>query len=138
MKRTKKIALTLIASIAIGAAASTHAAGMGPGGAYAMAGKGMSANHGAWMESQLAKLKSDLKISSDQEAAWEVFANAVTQPKTVRPATTATTAPERIDERIAFMKQGVAAMEALADAMKQLYSVLTPEQKEVLNGHFGR
>ena len=140
MKRTQKIVLTLIASIAIGAAASSYATGMGvgPGGAHAMAGKRMPVDTGAMIDARLAKLKNDLKISSDQEAAWEAFANTVTQSKTAKPATTATTAPDRIDERIAFMKQDVAAMESVADAMKLLYGVLTPEQKEVLNGHFGQ
>lgn len=143
MKRTQKTVLAFITAITIGAMASAYATGMGrgPGGAEAMAGKGMSANHSTRIgsiDSHLATLKSDLKISSDQEAAWEAFANAVTQPKTARPATTATTAPDRIDERVAFMKQGVAAMETVADAMKLLYSVLTPEQKEIFDGHFGQ
>ena len=42
------------------------------------------------------------------------------------------------DERTQFMKQRVAGMETVASAMKQLYVVLTPQQKEILDARFGQ
>ncbi|HMA89391.1 MAG TPA: Spy/CpxP family protein refolding chaperone, partial [Burkholderiales bacterium] len=39
------------------------------------------------------------------------------------------TTTERMDQRIAFMKLGLDNMQAVDSAAKQLYSVLTPEQK---------
>ena len=151
MKRTQKIVLALIAAIGIGVMASSFATGMGmgPGGGCAMAGKKMS--NPALMDSHLAKMKKDLNIGSEQEEAWSAFANIMKQQKTemmsamrermqqraakVQPAHAA---PDRIGERIQFMKQRVAGMETAAAAMKQLYGVLTPQQKEILDTRFGQ
>lgn len=47
-------------------------------------------------------------------------------------------APDRISVRTQFMKQRVAGMETVAPAMKQLYAVLTPQQKEILDARFGQ
>lgn len=149
MKRTQKIVLALITAAGIGAMASSYATGMGmgPGGGCAMAGKKMA--NPAQIDSHLAKMKKDLNIGSEQEEAWSAFAKTMKQQKTemmsamqekmqqraskVQPVQAA---PDRIGERIQFMKQRVAGMETVAAAMKQLNAVLTPEQKEVLNGHF--
>ncbi|MBZ0097334.1 MAG: Spy/CpxP family protein refolding chaperone [Sulfuricella sp.] len=151
MKRTQKIVLALITAIGIGAMASSYATGMGmePGGGCAMAGKKMA--NPAQIDSHLAKMKKDLKIGSDQEEAWSAFAKIIKQQKTemmsamqekmqqrtakVQPAQAA---PDRIGERIQFMKQRVAGMETTAAAMKQLYGVLTPQQKEILDARFGQ
>lgn len=152
MKRTQKIVLALITAIGIGAMASSYATdmGMGPDGGCAMAGKKMPANPGAQIDSHLAKLKHDLKITPVQEAAWELFAKTMKQQKMemmsamqekmqrtpkVQPVQAA---PDRIGERIAFMKQRIAGMETAADAMKQLYGALTPKQREVLDGRIGQ
>lgn len=146
MKRTQKIVLALITTIGIGAMASSYATGMGmgPGGGCAMAGKKMA--NPALIDSHLAKMKKDLNIGSEQEEAWSAFANIMKQQKTemmsamqqraakVQPAQ----APDRIGERIQFMKRRVAGMETAAAAMKQLYGVLTPQQKEILDTRFGQ
>ena len=148
MKRTQKIVLALITAVGIGAMASSYATGMGmgPGGGCAMAGKKMA--NPDRIDSHLAKMKKDLNIGSDQEEAWSAFAKTVKQQKTemmsamqermqpvpnVQPVQSA---PDRIGERIQFMKQRVAGMETVAAAIKQLNGVLTPEQKKVLNEHF--
>jgi Spy/CpxP family protein refolding chaperone len=151
MKRTQKIVLALITAIGIGAMASSYATGMdmGPGGGCAMAGKKMG--NPALIDSHLAKMKKDLKIGSEQEEAWSAFADNMKQQRTemmsamqdkmqqraakVQPAQAA---PDRIGERIRFMKQRVAGMETAAAALKQLYGVLTPQQKEILDARFGR
>lgn len=148
MKRTQKIVLALITTVGIGAMASSYATGMGPGGC-AMAGKKMA--NPAQIDSYLARMKKEMKIGSDQEEAWSAFAKTIKQQKTemmsamqekmqqrtakVQPAQAA---PDRIGERIQFMKQRVAGMETTAAAMKQLYGILTPQQKEILDARFGQ
>ncbi|MBY0577022.1 MAG: Spy/CpxP family protein refolding chaperone [Gallionellaceae bacterium] len=151
MKRTRKIVLALIAAASIGAMASSYATGMGmgPGGGCAMSGKKMA--NPAQIDSKLAEMKKILKIGSAQEGAWTTFAKIMKQQKTemmsamqekmqqrtskVQPAQAA---PDRIGERIQFMKQRVAGMETAAAAMKQLYAILTPQQKEILDARFGQ
>jgi Spy/CpxP family protein refolding chaperone len=146
MKNTQKIVLAFIAAIGIGATACSYATGMGmgPGGGCAMAG------NPAQIDGHLATMKKELKIGSEQEAAWSAFAGAIKQQKTEMmsamqermqqssSAQTIQSAPDRIIERTRFMKQRAAGMETVASAMKQLYSVLTLEQKKVLDGHFGQ
>lgn len=149
MKRTQKIVLALITTVGIGAMASSYATGMGPGGGCAMAGKKMA--NPALIDSHLDRMKKEMKIGSDQEEAWSAFAKTIKQQKTemmsamqekmqqrtskVQPAQAA---PDRIGERIQFMKQRVAGMETTAAAMKQLYGILTPQQKEILDARFGQ
>ncbi|GAO36218.1 hypothetical protein SCT_1620 [Sulfuricella sp. T08] len=152
MKRAQKIALTLIAATAtalgIGMMATSYATGlgMGPGGGCAMAGNKMI--NPAQIDSHLATMKKDLNIGSDQEEAWSAFAKTIKQQKTemisamqermqpVSRVQPVQSAPDRIGERIQFMKQRVAGMETVAAAMNQLNGILTPEQKKVFNGHF--
>ena len=155
MKRRQKITLALLAAatIGIGAMATSYATdigmGMGPGGGCAMAGKKMA--HPARIDSKLAEMKEILKIGSEQEEAWATFAKTMKQQKTemmsamqakMQQRTSdeqpAQAAPDRIDERIQSMKQRVAGMETVAATMKQLYAVLTPQQKEVLDSRFGQ
>ncbi|MDZ7586008.1 MAG: Spy/CpxP family protein refolding chaperone [Thiobacillus sp.] len=151
MKRTQKIVLALIATIGIGSMASSYATGMGmgPGGGCAMSGKKMA--NPAQIDSKLAEMKKILKIGSEQEEAWATFAKTMKQQKTEMMSAMqakmqqhtsdeqpAQAAPDRIGERIQSMKQRVAGMETVAAAMKQLYAVLTPQQKEVLDSRFGQ
>lgn len=152
MKRTQKIAVTLLAAatIGIGAMASSYATGMGmgPGGGCAMAGNKMAIP--ARIDSHLATMKKELKIGTDQEEAWSSFAKTVKQQKTEmmsamqermqqpNSAQSTQAATDRIGERTQLMKQHVAGMETVAAAMKQLYAVLTPQQKEILDKRFGQ
>ena len=45
--------------------------------------------------------------------------------------------PDRMIQRAELMKQRTASMEAMGTALKDLYAVLTPEQKAVADQHFG-
>ena len=151
MKRIQKIVLTLITSIGIGAIATSYATGMGmgPGEGCAMAGKKMA--NPAQIDSKLAEMKKILKIGSAQEEAWATFAKIMKQQKTemmsamqekMQQRTSkeqlAQAAPDRISERIQFMRQRVTSMETTAAAMKQLYAILTPQQREILNERIGQ
>ena len=150
MKRTRKIVLALITAASIGAMASSHATGMGmgPDGRCAIAGKKMGNPN--QIDGHLDKMKKDLNIASEQEMAWSSFAKTIKQQKTemmsgmqermqhANGAQSTQSAPDRIGERTRLMKQRVAGMETVAAAMKQLYLVLTPQQKEILDTRFGQ
>ena len=142
--------MVLITAAGIGAMASSYATGMGmgPGDGCAIPGN-ITANPDQ-IDSHLAQVKEDLSIGSKQEAAWAAFAKTIKQQKTemmsamqerrqhASSAQSTQSAPDRIDERTQLMKQRVAGMETVASAMKQLYVVLTPQQKEILDARFGQ
>ncbi|MBV2234057.1 MAG: Spy/CpxP family protein refolding chaperone [Sterolibacterium sp.] len=103
----------------------------------------------AMATSRLDQLKTDLKITADQETAWQTFASKARQQAEDMQAhynkmraqdSTATTrtAPERMAQGVEFMKLRLASMETMAQATKDLYAVLTPEQKTVAEQHFAR
>jgi LTXXQ motif family protein len=102
----------------------------------------------AHVQKRLDKLKATLGIMPEQEPQWAAFTDAVMaqvkqiqaehQSVKVRRAT----APERIDWRLARMKERTARFEVVAQAAKDLYASLTPEQKQIadkklLNFHHG-
>jgi periplasmic protein CpxP/Spy len=117
--------------------------GYGPGrgaGGPGMAG-GRWSNPEAAVEGHLAALKVELKITPDQDAAWQAFtAKAKQQADTMRArreqmfaqrAGTTQSAPERLAQRTEFAKQGLVNMESMTAAVKDLYAALTPEQKAI-------
>ncbi|MBP9713542.1 MAG: Spy/CpxP family protein refolding chaperone [Sterolibacterium sp.] len=165
MKRVQKIVLGIAAFTAIGLSAETvwaepggwgmmgagpeacpHEKGMMRG---KMSGKAGQADFAAAATARLDKLKTTLKITAAQETAWQAFAGKAKQqiesmqtmraPSPSQPAaanTPALSAPERMDKGIEFMKQRLTNMEAMNTALKDLYAVLTPEQKAVADQHF--
>ena len=114
--------------------------GMGP-----MSGHGGYGNPAAMAEGRLAYLKTELKIASNQEAAWNAFAtNARKQADGMQALrekmqeNKGTTAPERLALHADAMKQRAATMDAVAAGLKDLYAALTTEQKAILDQHFQR
>ena len=91
----------------------------------------------AHVQKRLAHLKSTLGITAEQEPQWSAFSDTVMQRvaqlKSVRrgekPA--ALTAPQRIDRRLAWMKEQTAAVESMGQAAKALYATLSPEQQQI-------
>jgi LTXXQ motif family protein len=148
MKRSLKITLGL-AAVAAGLAATAYAqapfqgpgyrGGMGQMHGGPMHGGPMFGDPSARADAHLADLKQQLSITAAQESQWQAFANAVKQQAqgmaamraSMQPA--AGTMPERMDQRVGFMKQRVAALETLDGAAKQLYGTLTMEQKAVFD-----
>ena len=124
---------------------------MGPGGRmHGGQGPGhMWSNPKAAVEGYLASLKVELKIAPNQESAWQAFAGkARAQSDTMiarhekfasqAQPTQALPAPERLAQRTEFMKQRVASMETMTTAVKDLYGVLTPEQKTIADQQLAR
>ena len=111
-----------------------------------MGGHDRWSNPAARVEGHLAALKVELKITPAQEQAWQTFATKSRQQAEARIARRAemsaqkpaanVTAPERLAQRTAQMKQGLAGMEAMTAAVTDLYGVLTPEQKALADKQF--
>ena len=160
MKRVTKIAIGVGTALSLGLAAAVVSAqpygygpgwGMGPMG-YGPMGRGMGpgmgpqafANPGAFAESRLAGLKAELKITAIQEPAWKAFAEQAKQQAdamqtlmTSAQGSAQATAPERIELQAQFMKKRQEQMEKGAAAVKDLYAVLSPEQKALADQGFG-
>jgi Spy/CpxP family protein refolding chaperone len=118
------------------AAAGAPCGGVGPG---AAAGVGPVAR----MEQRLSFLKNELKIAPEQEPAWNAYAEqAKTQATTMeafhaQPAAAAQTPAERMEQRAERMNLRAKQITAMSASVKELYAVLTPEQKAVADLHFG-
>ncbi len=86
-----------------------------------------------------AKLRADLKITAQQEAAFAAFLAAGKPAQRMdgrhgeRAQLAALPAPQRMHQRIERQKQRTARMEARLAALNNLYAVLTPEQKQVFD-----
>ncbi|MHB1237379.1 MAG: Spy/CpxP family protein refolding chaperone [Gallionella sp.] len=99
----------------------------------------------AKVEKRLASFKEELKITSDQEQVWATYAEKTrSNVKDIRDRMDEAmhdkpqTAPERFDRHIELMKQRLASFEKMDDALKQLYTALTPEQKAIADRHFAK
>lgn len=121
--------------------------GYGMKGKHARPDKQGKVDRVAMATARLDRLKTDLKITPDQEAAWQAFANKAKQQAEnmqalrdkMQPQTATAKplpAPEHMDKAIEFMKQRLASMEAINQAAKNLYAVLTTEQKTIADQQF--
>lgn len=158
MKRLRTVLMATVAVLAVSAGTAVLAAppngmgdcGMGPGMA-----QGGRWQHGgdatAFAEKRLAAFKTELKITAQQEPAWQAFADQATQRAKAmqaarqqmhaapEPAGAAKpSAPERMAQHLEQMKQHLADMETMQGAVKNLYAVLTPEQRTLADQHFER
>ncbi len=116
--------------------------GQGPGrsghGGYGAFGSG---NPAAMAAGHLAALKVELKITREQEGAWEKFATKASKQAESMPAQREqmfaqmsakdVPAPERLTQRTEIAKQHLAQMETMTVAVKDMYAALTPEQKKI-------
>jgi Spy/CpxP family protein refolding chaperone len=128
------------------------------GAAFAQMGEGMMGHDGmqhrdpakmAQMHAKhLAELKTKLKITASQEAAWNAFAEAMKPPTDTmnkrpdRAEMDKLTTPERIDKMRALHKEHMTAMEAnmdkRAEATKTFYAALSAEQKQTFDAEHAK
>lgn len=161
MKRTYKIAAAVAVTLGLAAAAYAYpgdgfgpgsgpCAGDGPrGGMMGPHGRAGNAGHfdpAAMIEGRLAYLKAELKITKAQETAWQAYsvkareqaASMLAMRGAMQNEKNATvSAPERLAEHTAMMKQRLGQMETMSVAVKDLYAALTPEQKTIADQEFG-
>lgn len=123
--------------------------GMGPGGMGGMGPGGMMQGRGmmdpsARVEQRLTRLKGELKLTAQQEPLWQAFAEK-SKAEASKGAETRRqhmsndkpmTAPERLAQMQAGMKDRLAAMEGVTDSFNRLYAALSPEQKAAADKHF--
>jgi hypothetical protein len=109
--------------------------GMGPRGAF---------NPRAMADARMAYLKSELNITPAQESSWKAFADQRKQQveamlglRASAQGSAQATAPERLELRSQMMKKRLEQVEKTAAAFKQLYAVLTPEQKALADQRVG-
>lgn len=96
----------------------------------------------AMAQQHLSKLKSELKLTSAQDSAWQAFSTQMTQSIAARQAARKSqaeptgTAPERMGQHIEMLKQQLADMSAGQAALQDLYSVLSTDQRAIVDKHF--
>jgi Spy/CpxP family protein refolding chaperone len=109
-------------------------------------------SHGAKSAERVAKrqaaLHDKLSLSPTQEAAWKTFTDKLQATAPARPegaSTVTMTAPERADRMTAFLQAAQQRAAARAQAVKEFYVVLSPEQQKTFDSqfqgrhhHFGR
>jgi protein CpxP len=127
---------------------SAEGQGYGPGAGRGGMGPGMWSNPAAAAEGYLAALKVELKITPDQNTAWQAFTSKAKAQAESMPARRAQmfaqmsaanqSAPERLAQRTELAKQHIGSMEAMTAAVKDLYAALTPEQKAIADQHLAR
>lgn len=115
--------------------------GTGPRGGFGPGAAGAGPAERA--DARLAFLKNELKITSEQEAAWDAYAKqAKIQVETMvafhaQGPIAAETPAERIEQHAARMKLRAEQADTMSKAVKDLYAALTPEQKTIANQHLG-
>ena len=161
MESSKSIFMSIVAAGILGTTALAWAQpgmGGGPGGCNmgqmgmgGMGGQpgmmkgGMKFDPAARAEQHLTMLKSELKPTAQQEPLWNAFAEKAKaeagkgmQAMRDKAQDEKLTAPERMAQMNAVMKERLAAHEGVTDSFKRLYDSLTPEQKKAADQHMSR
>lgn len=97
------------------------------------------------VEKRLAQLKSELHITSDQQMAWNTYADDTTNDvRDIRDQMNAAmndtqqSAPKRFDHHIELMRQRLAIFVKMDAALKQFYATLSPAQQAIADAHFSQ
>jgi len=109
----------------------------GPGGGRGMMMGGFS---GAYADQQLTDLKSTLGITTDQETAWNRYADAVKARAGLMQSHREQMfngGPVTPDQRLAFHQQGLDQLQQVTAARRDLYNVLTPPQRAAADTYTG-
>jgi LTXXQ motif family protein len=111
------------------------------GGMRAMRGGYFCGKMTAHVDGRLAFLKTELKITPEQESLWNDYATAVKDnAKTIGERCTALMAqgddktpslPDRLDAQEQFMMARLDALRAVGKTLKPLYAALSDEQKQL-------
>jgi len=147
-RRNTIIAGFLAASAVAFGVAYAQGPGCGPDGKPGMQRssmqKGGMMEPGARIEQRLTSFKGELKLTAEQEPLWQAFAEkskaeagkGMQAMRERMQNDKPVTAPERMAQMQAQMKERVAAMESVNESFNRLYTALTPEQKATADKHF--
>jgi Spy/CpxP family protein refolding chaperone len=140
MKRMAGIALAVTLALGTAAVVAQPYGMMGGGPGMGMMGGGMMGGGmmggGYNIEDRLSAQKAALKITPDQERAWTAYADVAKKQSEAMWAqreamwkSAPSSSAERYELHSKFMTQRAKSQETLSAAYKELYSVLTPEQR---------
>ena len=94
------------------------------------------------MDRRTADLKAKLKLSAEQDSAWNAYVAAMKPPAVSAHPSRAEldklTTPERLDKMREWRKLHEAEMDKRDDATRAFYATLTAEQKKVFDANTGR
>lgn len=141
MNTPRKMIVTLLAALTLGAGpALAYKGDCGPMG-YGMYGQGSGSKAERMQERYQARheqLHKELKLTEAQEPAWKAFSEK-SGPRAAgwqgpdREAMSKLTAPERMEKMLEMSKQHQAFMSERLEALKAFYAVLTPEQQKIFD-----
>ncbi|MCG7977343.1 MAG: Spy/CpxP family protein refolding chaperone [gamma proteobacterium symbiont of Clathrolucina costata] len=157
MKQSTKHIVTLVgaAALIVGAGSIAFAHGYGPGygqgwgGHHGMMGgpvgsRGMGMMMGGYTagnaDQQLTNLRSSLGITTDQETAWNRYADAVEGRAGLMQSHRQqmfSSGPVSPDQRQNFHQQGLEQMQQVSAARQELFNVLTPKQRAMADTYTG-
>lgn len=149
MKFRTKILLVLISSaLTLNVAMAADRGGM-MGGGNMMDCPSMGMKQGGMMDSvarsekHLSELKAKLKLTKDQEPAWQTFSDQVNEQaksmasmydkKQEEMKDMSKSAPDRMAMMASMMKDRAQNMATMADNVKTFYATLTTEQKSTFD-----
>ncbi len=106
-------------------------------------GHGRHAERAEQFEKRLTALHDDLKLTAEQQAAWNDWSgqvrNQMAEIKTSRPdfhALQKLTAPEKMEKWLTFGKERQARLEQGLAITKTFYGALSPEQRQTFDKAF--
>lgn len=127
------VSLLLVSGLAAALPASAQPGDCGPMGGWERYGE----QRGARFEQRQKGLHDALKLTPEQEPAWQKFAASMRGPgkpdRVNRADWAQLTAPERAEKMLELTKQRQERMVEHVAALKGFYAVLTPEQKKVFD-----
>lgn len=147
MKQSRKLLVELLLALGLSVvlaapAAYAHEGRMDCGRPGMRHERGDFAKPVAMAERRLHRFKEELKITPDQESAWQAFAGKVkTEAEAMerfrhsRPREEPKAWPERMARQVDAMKRRLAGVEDVQAAVQQLYQILTPEQRAIADHH---
>lgn len=92
------------------------------------------------MEKRQAELRAKLALNANQETAWNAYV-ARMRPGDMpqrpdRAEMEKLSVPDRMEKRLAFMKQAEQRMTERLAATREFYAVLSPDQQKIFNEEF--
>jgi len=143
MKANRKLIVTLLAGVLAVASAGVLAHGPGSGtgpGMGPMGGRG-GMNMPEAATSRMDHLRGELKLTPQQVAAFDAFADKVKSEAQVRTQMRDAMRQQNLDgqarsaHRVTMAKHNAEAAEQLHALRSRLYEALTPEQRQTLDRH---
>ena len=94
------------------------------------------------IQKRQSELHAKLKLNAEQESAWKAYSEKMTPAgnwtKPNRTELSSLPAPQRMEKKLAQMKEHEARMSDRVSAVQTFYAVLTPEQQKIFDDQFAQ